>query len=61
MQALKSEQERMLAAKEQESEEKRRSLLKQIRDLENELENERRTRVRFVFSRTLTRDEKFPA
>lgn len=39
----------MLAAKEQESEEKRRSLLKQIRDLENELENERRTRVRFVF------------
>lgn len=49
---MKSEQERMLATKEQESEEKRRLLLKQIRDLENELENERRTRVRFVFTRT---------
>ncbi|VDN06059.1 unnamed protein product [Thelazia callipaeda] len=44
LQALKSEQERILAVKEQESEEKRRSLLKQIRDLESELENERRTR-----------------
>ncbi|KAL3981567.1 Myosin-10 [Acanthocheilonema viteae] len=51
LQALKSEQERMLAAKEQESEEKRRSLLKQIRDLENELENERRTRTGAVSNR----------
>uniref|UniRef100_A0A915PUG7 Myosin heavy chain n=1 Tax=Setaria digitata TaxID=48799 RepID=A0A915PUG7_9BILA len=51
LQALKSEQERILAAKEQESEEKRRSLLKQIRDLENELENERRTRTGAVSNR----------
>uniref|UniRef100_A0A914RVH2 Myosin tail domain-containing protein n=1 Tax=Parascaris equorum TaxID=6256 RepID=A0A914RVH2_PAREQ len=44
-QALKTEQERALAAKEQESEEKRKSLFKQIRDLESELENERRGKV----------------
>ncbi|VDK44796.1 unnamed protein product [Anisakis simplex] len=42
LQALKAEQERALATKEKESEEKRKSLFKQIRDLETELENERR-------------------
>lgn len=36
-------------AKEQENEEKRRSLLKQIRDLENELETERRGKVNKFF------------
>ena len=34
-----------MAAKEQEAEEKRKSLLKQIRDLEDELETERRSKV----------------
>uniref|UniRef100_A0A0R3S3V9 Myosin heavy chain, nonmuscle n=1 Tax=Elaeophora elaphi TaxID=1147741 RepID=A0A0R3S3V9_9BILA len=51
LQALKSEQERVLAAKEQESEEKRRILLKQIRDLENEIENERRSRTGAISNR----------
>uniref|UniRef100_A0A915C4B4 Myosin heavy chain n=1 Tax=Parascaris univalens TaxID=6257 RepID=A0A915C4B4_PARUN len=51
LQALKTEQERALAAKEQESEEKRKSLFKQIRDLESELENERRGKTGAVSQR----------
>ncbi|CAD6193083.1 unnamed protein product [Caenorhabditis auriculariae] len=42
LQALRSEHERSINNKEVEAEEKRRSLIKQIRDLEAELENERR-------------------
>ncbi|CAJ0583352.1 unnamed protein product, partial [Mesorhabditis spiculigera] len=42
LQAERSEKERLLGLKDQEAEEKRRSLIKQIRDLETELENERR-------------------
>lgn len=41
-QALKSESDRAISNKDVEAEEKRRGLLKQIRDLENELENEKR-------------------
>jgi len=42
MQALKSQLDREMAAREEQSEEKRRTLLKTIRDLELELEDERR-------------------
>lgn len=45
MQAIKAEHERALAAKEQEGEDKRRALVKERRDLEAELENERRAKV----------------
>ncbi len=41
-QATRTDIERQLAAKDAEQEEKRRALLKQVRDLEEELENERR-------------------
>ncbi|CAD5216368.1 unnamed protein product [Bursaphelenchus okinawaensis] len=44
-QGQKNEFERVLAVKEQEDEEKRRSLLKQVRELEEELEQERRSKV----------------
>ncbi|MFH4974130.1 hypothetical protein AB6A40_000839 [Gnathostoma spinigerum] len=44
-QAAKTECDRLIEAKDKECEEKRRSLLKQIRDLENELENERRIKT----------------
>ncbi|XGW32496.1 hypothetical protein V3C99_017221 [Haemonchus contortus] len=42
IQALRAEQDRNLTAKDLEAEEKRRSLVKQLRDIEQELENERR-------------------
>lgn len=45
LQAMKGEHERALAAKEQEGEDKRRALQKERRDLESELENERRAKV----------------
>ncbi|XP_026804698.1 myosin heavy chain, non-muscle isoform X4 [Rhopalosiphum maidis] len=44
MQALRAQFERDLVAKEEQSEEKRRGLLKQIRDIEAELEDERKQR-----------------
>ncbi|CAB3399757.1 unnamed protein product [Caenorhabditis bovis] len=50
-QALRTESERALNNKDVEAEEKRRSLVKQIRDLENELENERRGRTGAVSHR----------
>ncbi|CAI4225395.1 unnamed protein product [Auanema sp. JU1783] len=45
LQALKAEQERTLSSKDQESEEKRRLLTKQLREMEIELENEKRVRT----------------
>ncbi|KAK5979365.1 Myosin head motor domain [Trichostrongylus colubriformis] len=42
IQALRTEQDRNLTAKDLEAEDKRRSLVKQLRDIEQELENERR-------------------
>ncbi|KAK6766355.1 hypothetical protein RB195_025951 [Necator americanus] len=45
IQALRAEQDRNLNAKDQEAEDKRRSLVKQLRDLEQELENERRSKA----------------
>ncbi|GMT07362.1 hypothetical protein PENTCL1PPCAC_29536, partial [Pristionchus entomophagus] len=50
-QALKTETERALSLKDQEAEEKRKSLLKQIRDLEGELEGERRGKTGAVANR----------
>ncbi|GMR60861.1 hypothetical protein PMAYCL1PPCAC_31056 [Pristionchus mayeri] len=50
-QALRSETERTISIKEQESEEKRKALLKQIRDLESELEGERRGKTGAVSQR----------
>ena len=44
MQALKAQFERDLSAKEEQAEEKRRALLKQLRDLEMELDDERKQR-----------------
>uniref|UniRef100_A0A914UV07 Myosin tail domain-containing protein n=1 Tax=Plectus sambesii TaxID=2011161 RepID=A0A914UV07_9BILA len=51
LQAAKAEQDRLLAQKEIEHEEKRKSLLKQVRDLEEELEGERRGKTGAVNSR----------
>ncbi|KJH42901.1 myosin head [Dictyocaulus viviparus] len=45
MQALRAEQERNLTTKDLEAEDKRRSLVKQLRDIEQELENERRSKT----------------
>nr|CAG4640602.1 EOG090X00BY [Eulimnadia texana] len=45
MQALKAQYERDLQAREEQSEEKRRALIKQLRDLEAELEDERKQRA----------------
>lgn len=45
--ASRNEMERALAGKEQEGEDKRRLLQKQLRDIEIELENERRAKVFF--------------
>ena len=45
MQALKTQYERDLAAKEEDGEEKRRGMSKQIRDLEAELDEERKQKV----------------
>lgn len=44
-QGQKAEFERVLALKEQEDEDKKRALLKQVRELEEELEQERRSKV----------------
>ena len=46
MQALKTQYERDLQAKEESGEEKRRGMGKQIRDLEAELDEERKQKVR---------------
>lgn len=45
MQALRKEHERALNAKTDEDDESRRSLLNRIRDLESEIESERRAKV----------------
>lgn len=47
--ASRTEMERTIALKEQEGEDKRRLLQKQLRDIEIELENERRAKVFFKF------------
>ena len=44
MQAMKTQLERDMSAKEEQAEEKRRALLKQLRDLEMELDDERKQR-----------------
>ena len=49
MQALKTQYERDLQAKEESGEEKRRGMGKQIRDLEAELDEERKQKVRVEF------------
>ncbi|XP_050425720.1 myosin heavy chain, non-muscle-like isoform X2 [Adelges cooleyi] len=51
MQALRAQFERDLVSKEEQSEEKRRGLLKQIRDIEAELEDERKQRALAVAGR----------
>ena len=48
MQALKTQYERDLQAKEESGEEKRRGMGKQIRDLEAELDEERKQKVRRI-------------
>lgn len=50
-QAIRAENERALSNKDVEAEEKRRGLLKQLRDLESELENEKRGRSGAVSNR----------
>lgn len=51
MQALRAQFERDLLAKEEQSEEKRRGLVKQLRDLEAELEDERKQRAAAIAQR----------
>lgn len=51
MQAMKSQFERDLQAKDEQAEEKRRALLKQVRDLESELEEERKQRTVAISAR----------
>lgn len=51
MQALKAQFERDLQAKDEQAEEKRRALLKQVRDLESELEDERKQRTAAISAR----------
>ena len=51
MQALKTQYERDLQAKEESGEEKRRGMGKQIRDLEAELDEERKQKVRRTIKR----------
>lgn len=51
MQALRSQFERDLQAKEEQAEEKRRGLVKQLRDLEAELDEERKQRTAAVASK----------
>ncbi|XP_021938647.1 myosin heavy chain, non-muscle isoform X2 [Zootermopsis nevadensis] len=51
MQALRTQFERDLQAKEEQAEEKRRGLLKQLRDLEAELEDERKQRANALSQR----------
>ena len=48
MQALKTQYERDLQAKEESGEEKRRGMGKQIRDLEAELDEERKQKVKRI-------------
>ncbi|GMT36237.1 hypothetical protein PFISCL1PPCAC_27534, partial [Pristionchus fissidentatus] len=57
IQAYKTEHERAISIKEQESEEKRKQLLKQIRDLEGELEAERRGKTGAVSQRKKTESQ----
>lgn len=49
MQAMRKEHERALNVKTDEEDESRRSLVNRIRDLEGEIENERRAKVFFNF------------
>ncbi|KAI1732396.1 myosin head (motor domain) domain-containing protein [Ditylenchus destructor] len=58
LQASRTENERALALKEQEAEDKRRTLLKQLRDFEIELENERRAKVTATSQRKKLETEK---
>ncbi|XP_054717131.1 LOW QUALITY PROTEIN: myosin heavy chain, non-muscle-like [Uloborus diversus] len=51
MQAMKSQFERDLQAKDEQAEEKRKALLKQVRDLESELEDERKQRTAAISAR----------
>ena len=51
MQALKAQFERDLQAREEQAEEKRRALVKQLRDVEAELEDERKQRAASVAAR----------
>lgn len=51
MQAMKAQFERDLQAKDEQAEEKRRALLKQVRDLESELEEERKQRTAAISAR----------
>ncbi|GFY78830.1 myosin heavy chain, non-muscle [Trichonephila inaurata madagascariensis] len=51
MQAMKAQFERDLQAKDEQAEEKRRALLKQVRDLESELEDERKQRTAAISAR----------
>ncbi|KAF8772017.1 myosin heavy chain, non-muscle-like isoform X2 [Argiope bruennichi] len=51
MQAMKAQFERDLQAKDEQAEEKRRALLKQVRDLEAELEDERKQRTAAISAR----------
>ncbi|GFQ86245.1 myosin heavy chain, non-muscle [Trichonephila clavata] len=51
MQALKAQLERDLQARDEQNEEKRKSLIKQVRDLEAELEDERKQRAAAIAAR----------
>ena len=51
MQAMKAQFERDLGAREEQGEEKRRGLVKQLRELEAELEEERKQRTAAVTAR----------
>lgn len=51
MQALRAQCERDLQAKEEQAEEKRRGLIKQLRDIEAELEDERKQRTAALASK----------
>ncbi|XP_067128041.1 LOW QUALITY PROTEIN: myosin heavy chain, non-muscle-like [Centruroides vittatus] len=51
MQALKTQFERDLQAKDEQGEEKRRALIKQVRDLETEVEDERKQKMAAISSR----------
>ena len=64
MQALKTQYERDLQAKEESGEEKRRGMGKQIRDLEAELDEERKQKVRKIRLKSFMQDDaniSFPA
>lgn len=63
MQALKTQYERDLQAKEESGEEKRRGMGKQIRDLEAELDEERKQKVgknfKFILCKTILSSNHF--